>query len=251
MGRNPRHSISNKPFTMPIPTDPSDRPHAIAAALFRSLRDGSAGFVTRLGLSLAAAGAAAGFLMVILGVAEDASRRIRDEHVAIGFLVVLLAWAGLLYPIWSTYSRKRHIVRTVIACFAIVALAVCTATVFGVSMRTPEFFIAGTLFLGAAALAVVITAAIHQGSRGRAITVGGVGGAGGEGGAVSVHCPRCGYSMSGLDTSTCPECGARYTLDELIRAQDYDSLRPTRNPLPAPPLHPPNAQPALPSTTGI
>src|SRR6185295_18227797 len=97
----------------------------------------------------------------------------------------------------------------------------------------PEFFIAGTLFLGAAALAAVITAAVHTGSRGRAIIVGGAG----ADGAVSVHCPRCGYSMSGLDAAACPECGARYTLDELIRAQDYDSLRPTRYPssLPEPP----------------
>jgi len=28
-------------------------------------------------------------------------------------------------------------------------------------------------------------------------------------------CIRCGYAMKGLTEARCPECGARYTLDEL------------------------------------
>ena len=39
------------------------------------------------------------------------------------------------------------------------------------------------------------------------------------------HCPECGYSMNGLDNSACPECGRRYTLDELIGLQGYDGVR--------------------------
>lgn len=32
-------------------------------------------------------------------------------------------------------------------------------------------------------------------------------------------CPACGYNMTGLGTAVCPECGARYAIDELIAAQ--------------------------------
>ena len=31
-----------------------------------------------------------------------------------------------------------------------------------------------------------------------------------------VHCPRCGYDLKGLREARCPECGAAYTLDELL-----------------------------------
>lgn len=34
-----------------------------------------------------------------------------------------------------------------------------------------------------------------------------------------VTCPRCGYNMTGLGQAACPECGASFTLDELIDSQ--------------------------------
>lgn len=38
-------------------------------------------------------------------------------------------------------------------------------------------------------------------------------------GGDGVVCPVCGYNMTGLSESACPECGARYTLEALIAAQ--------------------------------
>ncbi|MBL1216875.1 MAG: hypothetical protein D8M59_05205 [Planctomycetes bacterium] len=39
-----------------------------------------------------------------------------------------------------------------------------------------------------------------------------------------VCCPNCGYNMTGLGVSLCPECGAKYTLDELFtQQQNFDS----------------------------
>jgi hypothetical protein len=35
----------------------------------------------------------------------------------------------------------------------------------------------------------------------------------------AVRCLKCGYSMRGLSEARCPECGTRYTLDELLAAQ--------------------------------
>jgi heme A synthase len=35
----------------------------------------------------------------------------------------------------------------------------------------------------------------------------------------AVTCPTCGYNLTGLGEARCPECGSRFTLDELIAAQ--------------------------------
>jgi DNA-directed RNA polymerase subunit RPC12/RpoP len=34
-----------------------------------------------------------------------------------------------------------------------------------------------------------------------------------------VRCPACGYNLRGLSEARCPECGKRFTLDELFNAQ--------------------------------
>jgi hypothetical protein len=34
-----------------------------------------------------------------------------------------------------------------------------------------------------------------------------------------LFCPKCGYNMTGLYEGRCPECGSRYTLDQLYAAQ--------------------------------
>ena len=38
-------------------------------------------------------------------------------------------------------------------------------------------------------------------------------------GARSVCCPVCGYSMIGLREARCPECGALFTLEQLVASQ--------------------------------
>jgi len=35
----------------------------------------------------------------------------------------------------------------------------------------------------------------------------------------AVFCPKCGYNMTGLHESCCPECGEQFTLDQLLAAQ--------------------------------
>lgn len=35
-------------------------------------------------------------------------------------------------------------------------------------------------------------------------------------GVDGVNCPTCGYSMAGLREAKCPECGAAYTVDQLV-----------------------------------
>lgn len=38
-------------------------------------------------------------------------------------------------------------------------------------------------------------------------------------GATAIVCPACGYNLTGLKQTTCPECGASYTINELLAAQ--------------------------------
>lgn len=40
-------------------------------------------------------------------------------------------------------------------------------------------------------------------------------------GADSICCPICGYNMTGLRESRCPECGGQFTLDQLLAAQPH------------------------------
>lgn len=38
-------------------------------------------------------------------------------------------------------------------------------------------------------------------------------------GTEAIVCPSCGYNLTGLRQTACPECGASYTIDELVASQ--------------------------------
>jgi hypothetical protein len=42
-------------------------------------------------------------------------------------------------------------------------------------------------------------------------------------GGRAVICPLCGYNLTGLRDTRCPECGGHFTVDELVRAQAPDA----------------------------
>ena len=42
-----------------------------------------------------------------------------------------------------------------------------------------------------------------------------------EAGTDAVSCPVCGYNLTGLREALCPECGSRFTLDQLLAAQPH------------------------------
>ena len=87
---------------------------------------------------------------------------------------------------------------------------------------------------GAATIAIAATTVYHAVGGRRVVD---------RAGAVRVRCPDCGYSMVGLESTTCPECGVRYTVDELIRAQGYQMDEPDESPKNTEQI--PAAEPAL------
>ncbi|MGH7179951.1 MAG: hypothetical protein ACREJC_21420 [Tepidisphaeraceae bacterium] len=46
-------------------------------------------------------------------------------------------------------------------------------------------------------------------------------------GRAAVSCPICGYNMTGLSETRCPECGAKFTIEQLVSAQPHVSEHPT------------------------
>ncbi|TVQ53444.1 MAG: hypothetical protein EA377_07985 [Phycisphaerales bacterium] len=40
-------------------------------------------------------------------------------------------------------------------------------------------------------------------------------------GTNAIVCPSCGYNLTGLRESSCPECGAKFTLDQLFAGQPH------------------------------
>jgi hypothetical protein len=187
-----------------------------AESLWRDVRSGRAGFGVRMILSAAALGLCLAILFVILGLLENNRVSIRDEEAFAGLAAAAAAWMVCLHTIWSTFPRWRRALRTGFVCIGIIVGTIGLSIVFGTALRRPEFFIAGTIVGGISSVLAVVGATAYQSSKGRKILD--------AAGTVHVACPNCGYSMSGLDTCSCPECGSRYALDALIRLQGYEAL---------------------------
>lgn len=214
------------------PTKQTDLP-----SMWRDVQTGDAGWAARLGVSLVAAAGLAALAMVVLAVADallppitrqytrsDGIVRtsyyspIRDEHVAIALAFAGAAWCFMLTRIWATYRRYRTVIRTTFGVIAVwvVAVPICVLIDKFVG-RSEEFWIAACILAACAASILLVTSASYKAKSGRAIA--------NSAGEVNLNCPNCGYSMIGLNEARCPECGTQFTLDDLIRRQDYDALR--------------------------
>ena len=111
--------------------------------------------------------------------------------------------------------------------YSIIIPAICVVGLWGVvipicvaldsTVYRAEFLIASCVFVGVALTTLIIAIAAYVTATGRPIED--------PAGRVNVHCPSCGYSMVGLESCHCPECGAQYTVDRLIRAQEYGAVR--------------------------
>jgi hypothetical protein len=147
----------------------------------------------------------------------ELSGGVSDSHIAIGLGIGALAWAVMLFLIWRRHRRVSHYLTALVHIIAVWAAIVPASVLIAESLwGRGELFVAALVVGGFAATFGIILNAIYRGVRGRALVA--------SGGEIAVHCPSCGYSLVGLSSCTCPECGASFTIDALIRAQEYDAL---------------------------
>ncbi|MCK6484872.1 MAG: hypothetical protein HUU26_01490 [Gemmatimonadaceae bacterium] len=203
----------------------SDAPHP--PSLWQMLRDGRVGFGTRLtlslvsGLVLVAAAMCAAWLIAAgfsprqtYGSAPTFYFRVTDDQVFFCLGAAGLIWLATLTALWGGFEQRRYLTRAVLGTIGIVVVCTFVGVAIDEVVRSEEeFLIAGVVLIGAAGVVMLWLSAVHKARRHRAVV--------GADDLVNVFCPECGYSMIGLHEPRCPECGATFTLDELIRRQNY------------------------------
>lgn len=146
-------------------------------------------------------------------------------------LLLLAAWTGVYLYIGAYWTLLwRRLVRwtrwRTLATAASVPAAIAAGIGFGLifSAVVPGAPIPIAIMIGGGAPPIVWTLATvliwcetprERGQRLASITTGGV------------VCPVCGYNMTGLRDAVCPECGAAFTLEQLLAGQpmqDDDAL---------------------------
>lgn len=188
----------------------------VERSLLTDMRRGEAGFFPRIGASIAVGAGLSATLTLILGILDAAD----DDTallVAIPITLVLLLFA--LKYIWSGYPHHRRLLATSFHILVIwsVAVPLCIWIDGEFHWGERDCLIAGVILAGVAASLWLITTRWYRNSAGRPVIA--------PRGEVNVRCPECGYSLVGLQEARCPECGTRYTLDELIRQQEYAPAR--------------------------
>ena len=186
-------------------------------SLPRDLRSGRAGAPLRIGLSLAAAAVFLSTLMFGLGLIDQGGGRVETGHIATGIALAGAGWCGCLVWLWSSYRKWRRLIATVCTVLGIWLVAIPLCVLIAEVVRDDEFLIAGTILLAVSATIGTIVVNAHYASAGRPLED--------RTGAIAVNCPNCQYSMVGLESCQCPECGISYTVDRLIREQNYALLR--------------------------
>lgn len=179
------------------------------------------------GLALAGLGLAVGWLFGII-TGQSSRGNVEDEHIGIALAVALFLWAALQIRIW-TWAPIRLGVRRVGAGVSLMKPIVLTVviTAVGAALVVPlsnmrlddvEYIASAVCLLVAAGTMFVWLPLVDRLRYGRALFT--------PEDHIDVRCPNCAYSMIGLNETRCPECGATFTIDELIRAQNYEVHEP-------------------------
>jgi len=125
------------------------------------------------------------------------------------WLFMIVYWTALWrsYVLWTRYRTYRTLASGVLCAGAGAAVGYFSAPLWGL-------IIASGLGGGGAAFAWMgWTTVIWRQTREEA------------GAAAPVACPVCGYNLSGLKHTTCPECGASLTLEQLLSRQRSEEVR--------------------------
>lgn len=156
-------------------------------------------------------------------------RRVIDDDAALGGAVViailgtLAAWSRAYSATaihWAAHSGAKIVMPVAATAGIALATFVAAIAVDRAIRRDDEVLVTAVVFLGGAAvLAIWLPLAARAEQRAIRDSVG----------EVSVHCPKCGYSLVGLTELRCPECGERFTLDRVIAEQSYAASQQNQN----------------------
>ena len=191
----------------------------IYRTIWRAVRSPEPHPALRVTLSLVSAlGLLAAAMFMAWVFAQTTQRgRIRDAHIAIAIILASAGWLGTLIFIWKPIRRGRNLAMALFTTLAIAVATIGGMVLIEVTVRPDEEFLMATVFLLGLALAILAWLPLFTRlSRGRSVV--------GPDNLVQVSCPGCDYSLIGLRDLRCPECGLEFTIDELIRAQNYDRL---------------------------
>lgn len=156
----------------------------------------------------------AGVLYVIVFVVHDQARGFANEE--IGFVIagvviwgfMALYWWALWRKgvAWTAQRKARTLLCFLAAAFAGLIAGLITAPLdegFGCfvgSVTAPLLWLVGT----------VIVWRETPTERGDRL---------GRSGSSGIVCPTCGYNLTGLKGTRCPECGSEFALDQLLASQ--------------------------------
>ena len=137
--------------------------------------------------------------------------RVQEEELGSALTLGGALWLGALVWLWRNAGVALNVIWTVAIGAAVLGLSFTVARVLHV--QEPEYPVGALLFVGLGGILLVWLPLLVRRLRHRPLTD--------PENNIRVNCPQCGYSLVGLRELRCPECGTRFTLDELIRAQNY------------------------------
>lgn len=148
-----------------------------------------------------------------------------NEDVQLLFGIAAFLWLIGLIPIWRGSGLRGVPLRILSLTIAVLVLTVlvCLGVVDHLGMVESSPLVAAIALVGAAIALCVWLPLMVDSRLGRPVVD--------EHDNVRVFCPKCGYSLIGLRECRCPECGHSFTLDEIIRKQDFATLA---RPIPSP-----------------
>jgi hypothetical protein len=182
-------------------------------AIWRELRSGRAGWPVRLGLTVVATLVALALFAFATGLADAVDMRAGEGAVVVIMTIAGAAWLASIAVVWWQFRKWARLLRTALAIAGVWVLAVAAVALLDVNVARADGLIAGTLLSAVAATVGLLVVLAYRTFTGRAMRD--------ELGGVRVSCPRCGYSMVGLCSCTCPECGAAFSIDQIIAGQEY------------------------------
>jgi hypothetical protein len=185
--------------------------------------------VSRILLSIFMFPLAGLFYMIVLIVSVNALRSASlfhpQQETMVFALCGILTWilvAAYWCLLWrsSVKWNNERITHTWLATGGALLVASIAGFVGGAIMPSRDSATFGTLIAGVLAILLWLIATVfiwRETAAERAERI-----AGSSGSAIA--CPICGYNLTGLTESRCPECGSKFTLDELLASQPNNKV---------------------------